>query len=85
VARYDLEIKKSAQKELDALNDALFNRVDRKILSLAENPRPSGCKKLRGFRDQWRLRVGEWRVVYIIDDAIKRVIITRVQHRREVY
>jgi mRNA interferase RelE/StbE len=85
VARYDLEIKKSAQKELDALDDALFNRVDRKILSLAENPRPSGCKKLRGFRDQWRLRVGEWRVVYIIDDAIKRVIITRVQHRREVY
>jgi mRNA interferase RelE/StbE len=85
VARYDLEIKKSAQKELDALDDALFDGVDRKILSLAENPRPSGCKKLRGFRDQWRLRVGEWRVVYIIDDAIKRVIITRVQHRREVY
>jgi mRNA interferase RelE/StbE len=81
VTRYDLEIKKSAQKELDAL----FDRVDRKILSLAENPRPSGCKKLRGFRDQWRLRMGEWRVVYIIDDAIKRVIITRVQHRREVY
>jgi mRNA interferase RelE/StbE len=85
VARYHLEIKKSAQKELDALDDALFDRVDRKILSLAENPRPSGCKKLRGFRDQWRLRMGEWRVVYIIDDAIKRVIITRVQHRREVY
>jgi mRNA interferase RelE/StbE len=85
VARYHLEIKKSAQKELDALDDALFDRVDRKILSLAENPRPTGCKKLRGFRDQWRLRVGEWRVVYIIDDAIKRVIITRVQHRREVY
>jgi mRNA interferase RelE/StbE len=82
VTRYDLEIKKSAQKELDALDDALFDRVDRKILSLAENPRPTGCKKLRGFRDQWRLRVGEWRVVYLIDDAIKRVIITRVQHRR---
>lgn len=82
MTRYDLEIKKSAQKELDALDDALFDRVDRKILSLAENPRPTGCKKLRGFRDQWRLRVGEWRVVYLIDDAIKRVIITRVQHRR---
>jgi len=85
VARYDLEIKLSAQKELDALDDTLFSRVDRKILSLADNPRPAGCKKLKGYKDQWRLRVGDWRVVYIIDDTAKRVSITRVRHRREVY
>lgn len=85
MASYDLEIKLSAQKELDALDDALFNRVDRKIISLADNPRPAGCKKLKGYKDQWRLRVGDWRVVYIIDDAAKRVSITRVRHRREVY
>jgi len=52
---------------------------------LAENPRPSGCKKLRGYKDQWRIRVGDWRVVYIVDDAAKRVSVTRVAHRREVY
>jgi len=73
VAKYTLEIKPSAGKELDALDDALFARIDRKILLLAENPRPPGCKKLRGHKDHWRIRVGDWRVLYVIDDAAKRV------------
>src|ERR1700693_1580619 len=51
VVRYSLEIKHSAQKELDALDDALFARIDAKVLALANNPRPPGCKKLRGFKD----------------------------------
>jgi mRNA interferase RelE/StbE len=85
VAKFTLEIKPSAAKELDALDDALFARIDRKIMVLAENPRPPGCKKLRGYKDHWRVRVGEWRVLYVIDDAAKRVSITRVAHRREVY
>jgi len=85
VAKYSLEIKHSVQRELDALDDALFKRIDPKILALADNPRPAGCKKLKGYRDQWRIRVGNWRVVYLIDDASKLVIITRVAHRREVY
>jgi mRNA interferase RelE/StbE len=85
VAKYSLEIKRSAQKELDALDDALFARIDRTILALADNPRPVGCKKLKGYRDQWRLRIGEWRVLYIVDDAAKLVSITRIAHRREVY
>jgi mRNA interferase RelE/StbE len=85
VAKYSLEIKQSAQKELDALDDAVFARIDRKILTLANNPRPPGCRKLRGYKDQWRIRVGDWRVVYFIDDGAKLVTITRVAHRREVY
>jgi mRNA interferase RelE/StbE len=85
VANYSLEIKPSAQKELDSLDDSVFRRIDRKILALAENPRPTGCKKLRGYRDQWRIRVGDWRVVYFIDDSAKLVTIGRVAHRREVY
>jgi mRNA interferase RelE/StbE len=85
VAKYALEIKQSAQKELDALDDALFSRIDRKILALAETPRPAGCKRLKGYRDKWRVRVGDWRVLYIIDDAAKLVSITRIAHRREVY
>jgi mRNA interferase RelE/StbE len=63
----------------------LFTRIDQKILALANNPRPSGCKKLRGYKDHWRVRVGDWRLVYIIDDGARRVTITRVAHRREVY
>lgn len=85
VAKYSLQIKPAAGKELDALDNALFTRIDRKILVLAENPRPPGSKKLRGYKDQWRIRVGDWRVVYIVDDAAKRVSVTRVAHRREVY
>jgi mRNA interferase RelE/StbE len=85
VLKYSLEIKQSAQKELDATDDALFTRIDRKILALADNPRPAGCKKLKGRKDQWRVRVGDWRVLYIIDDAAKLVTVTRVAHRRQVY
>jgi mRNA interferase RelE/StbE len=85
VVKYSLDIKQSAQKELDALDDALFARIDRKILALADDPRPAGCKKLKGYKDQWRVRAGDWRVLYIVDDAARLVTVTRVAHRREVY
>jgi mRNA interferase RelE/StbE len=84
VDKYSLEIKQSAQKELDALDNAAFTQIDRKILALADNPRPPGCRKLRGYRDQWRIRVG-WGVVYVIKDEAKLVTIMRVAHRRDVY
>ena len=85
MANYSIEIKLSAQKELNALDHAVFIRIDRKILTLAANPRPSGCKKLKGYKDLWRIRIGDWRVVYIVDDAAKIVSIARVAHRREAY
>ena len=85
MAKYTLEIKPSAAKELDALDGELFARIDRKIWVLPQNPRPPGCKKLRGYKDLWRIRVGEWRVLYIINDTAKLISITRVAHRREVY
>ena len=80
-----LEVKASAQKELDALDDATFSRIDRRILALAETPRPVGCKKLRGYKDLWRIRVGNYRIVYAIDDKKSRATIIRVAHRRDVY
>jgi mRNA interferase RelE/StbE len=85
VAKFSIDIKASAQKELDALDNAVFARVDRKIMSLADNPRPAGCKKLRGYRDQWSIRAGDYRIVYLLDDAQARVTIVRVAHRKEVY
>jgi mRNA interferase RelE/StbE len=85
VARYSLKIKPSAGKELDALDDALFARIDRKIMALAENPRPPGCKRLKGYKDQWRVRVGDYRVVYTIDDQKLLVEVTRIRHRSEIY
>jgi mRNA interferase RelE/StbE len=85
VAKYSIEIKPSAQKELDGLDDKLFARIDGKILTLAGSPRPAGCKKLKGYKDHWRIRIADYRVIYIIDDAAKTVTVTHVAHRREVY
>ena len=85
MADYSVEMKPSARKELEALPDNLLARIVPKIDALAQTPRPTGCKKLKGHQDQWRIRAGDWRVIYIIDDSARRVSITRVAHRREVY
>ena len=85
VVRYSLDIKPSARKELESLSDNLIARIVSKIDSLAADPRPSGTKKLRGYKDLWRIRVGNYRIVYIIDDDRRMVSVTRVAHRREVY
>jgi mRNA interferase RelE/StbE len=55
------------------------------IERLADDPRPPGCRKLRGYKDLWRVRVGDYRVVYIIEDDNKIVAVTRIAHRREAY
>jgi mRNA interferase RelE/StbE len=68
VDSYSVEVKPAARKELEALPDNVLARVVRKLEALAETPRPAGCKKLKGYKDQWRVRIGDWRVVYIIDD-----------------
>jgi mRNA interferase RelE/StbE len=67
------------------LPDNVLTRVVRKLAALGRAPRPDGCKKLKGYKDQWRVRVGDWRIVYIIDDAARVVSVTRIAHRREVY
>jgi mRNA interferase RelE/StbE len=85
VADCSVEIKPSARKELEALPNHVLLRVLRKIESLGRDPRPTGCKKLKGYKDLWRIRVSDWRVVYIIDDAARIVSVTRIAHRREVY
>jgi len=85
VAEYAVDIKPSARKELYALSNRLIARLAPKIEGLGSDPRPPGCRKLRGYKDMWRVRVGDYRLVYIIDDAHKTVSVTRVAHRREVY
>ncbi|MGH9432553.1 MAG: type II toxin-antitoxin system RelE family toxin [Terriglobia bacterium] len=85
MSNYSVEVKPPARKELEALPDNVLARVIRKIDSLGDAPRPAGCKKLKGYEDHWRIRIGDWRVVYVIDDETKLVSITRVAHRREVY
>jgi mRNA interferase RelE/StbE len=85
VTPYSIEIKTSAQREMDALSDSLFARIDKRILGLADNPRPQGCRKLRGQKDIWRIRSGDCRVLYSVQDAKKTVSVLHIAHRRDVY
>jgi mRNA interferase RelE/StbE len=81
---YSLFILPRAQKELAQLNAGAFVRVRGAIRELAHDPRPPGCLKLTG-RDGWRLRVGEFRVIFEIDDEHRLVTVLNVGHRRDVY
>jgi mRNA interferase RelE/StbE len=82
---YRLEIRQSAERDLLRLPQPLFVRLNRQILALREDPRPSGAKKLKGRLEGWRVRVGQYRILYQIDDQNQTVTIARVRHRRDVY
>jgi mRNA interferase RelE/StbE len=84
VASYRLELKKPAAKELEHLPLDDCRRVVAKIRSLARQPRPVGCEKLSG-EEKYRIRQGDWRVLYEIDDAKLRVTVVKIAHRREAY
>jgi mRNA interferase RelE/StbE len=81
---YKVFIRRRAQKELAQLPDAAYRRAKSAIRRLAKNPRPHGCQKLSG-RDGWRIRVGDYRVIYEIDDAQQTVTVLHIGHRRDVY
>jgi mRNA interferase RelE/StbE len=82
---YRIEVQRSAEKELAALSSALQARIIKAIDGLAGDPRPNGCKKLSGSKNAYRVRVGEYRIVYEIYDGVLVVIVIRVAHRRQVY
>ncbi|MCA1626393.1 MAG: type II toxin-antitoxin system RelE/ParE family toxin [Acidobacteria bacterium] len=81
---YEVLILRRAQKELADLPKADYERIRDAIAALAENPRPAGCKKLVG-REGWRMRSGDYRAIYEIDDAQKKVTVLDIGHRRDVY
>jgi len=85
VAEYAIVFARSARKELQALDHAIATRIIKRIEALAMEPRPSGVKKLEGAPDLWRIRVGDWRVVYRISDRERLIDIIAVRHRREAY
>lgn len=81
---YKVLICKPAEKELKRISKPDLQRVAVKISSLSVQPRPVGSEKLAG-NDRYRIRQGDWRIVYGIDDAAKMVTIIKIGHRREVY
>ncbi len=84
-ALYSVVIKRSAEKELRAIPLSDLKRVIDRIRGLAQQPRPSGCEKLSGESERYRIRQGDYRIVYGIDDAALRVDVVKVGHRREVH
>ncbi len=81
---YVVRVAKAADRNIDALDGSVRPRVIRAIQALKSDPRPSGCKKMAGA-ELWRIRVGDYRVVYSIEDAQLIVLVVRVGHRREIY
>jgi mRNA interferase RelE/StbE len=75
----------SVKREMRRLDAAMVKRIDAAILALADNPRPSGCVRLSGQSHLWRIRVGDYRVLYEIQDQQLVVLVVSVAHRREVY
>ncbi len=81
---YRLLIKRRAQKELSQLSDEVYERARDAILRLGQDPRPRNARKLAG-RTGWRYRVGNYRVIYEIDDQKRTITVLHVGHRRDVY
>jgi mRNA interferase RelE/StbE len=85
VSGYQITFARSARRELEQLPQRVAARVLTSIEALTDNPRPCGCIKLQGVSQLWRIRVGEYRVIYTIDDEERIVDITVIRHRNEAY
>jgi len=82
---YKISITNRAEKDLKRLERSTKNRIVTTILSLAEEPRPAGCRKIQSEEGVWRIRVGNWRIAYIIDVLSQEITIIRIAHRKEFY
>ena len=81
---YQIAIKNSAIKSLENIPEPYFSALKNSIYALAENPRPTGCKKLKG-RDSYRIRVADYRVIYEIADKVLSIEVIAIGHRRNIY
>lgn len=85
MAEYSITFARSARRELEALDSSVISRILSKIESLAAHPRPHGPRKLAGEKYLWRIRIGDYRVIYSILDKERHIDIAAVRHRREAY
>lgn len=82
---YLVTLSLRARRETRRLDRQILARIAKAIDSLVENPRPPGCLKVKNQENLWRIRVGDWRIGYEIDDPARSVTILTVGHRREFY
>ena len=82
---YEVSLEHRAERDLKKLPGEIFYRIIPYIKALSEDPKPSGCRKIKGSKNDWRIRIGEYRVIYEIDERVKAVKVMRVRHRKDVY
>jgi mRNA interferase RelE/StbE len=85
MASYRIEWKTSASRELKRLDRSIVPRIIGAVGQLAQNPFPQGCRKLQGLGNSYRIRVGDYRVIYQVAEERLIVVIVRVRHRRDAY
>ena len=85
MASYEIEISRTAERQLKKLAEEDQLRVVRAVLALTEEPRPRGSRKLTGYDDVFRIRVGRFRVLYSVSDARLVILVLKIGHRRDVY
>ena len=85
MSRYEITFARSARRELQALEAQLVARIWARIQALRGQPRPPGCRKVQGEEAVWRIRVGDYRVIYEIKDATRIIDVVAVRHRRDAY
>jgi len=82
---YEVYLERAAEQDLKRLSAKNFQRIIPHIKALAENPRPVGCQKISGSQNDWRVRVGDYRVIYEVADREKVVRVMRIRHRGKAY
>jgi mRNA interferase RelE/StbE len=82
---YEVLLERRAERDLKKVSQETFYRIIPKIKALSENPKPAGCRKIAGSKNAWRIRTGDYRIIYEIDEKEKAVKVMRIRHRREVY
>lgn len=86
MASYRVELTRSAERDLERVDRRrIRERLFLRARALAKTPRPPGCEKMAGAENRYRLRVGDYRIVYEVSDAVRLVAIIKIGHRREVY
>lgn len=82
---YTILLKPAAERERRKLHPDVKTKINQALLDLEINPRPTGAAKLTGGNDRWRIRIGDYRVIYTIEDHAHLITVLRIAHRREVY
>lgn len=82
--RYSVVIQRRAQKRIARFTPEIQDRIEKDLQALSEEPRPPGSRKLQG-REGWRIRVGDYRAIYEIDDTAREVLVVAVGHRKDIY